>query len=490
MNTLINILMWIHFTAMGILALYGCHRLWMLYHWQKLKRLKPEEEEEALDSIDNIPPTVTVQLPMYNEQFVAKRIIDAAAQLDWPAEYLQIQVLDDSTDETCAIVDSVSTFWRSQGIDIEVLRRIERTGYKAGALAEGLISAKGEYVAIFDADFVPQRDFLRRMLPHFHTPGTGMVQARWGFLNRETSWLTRVQGLLLGPHFGIEHQVRNSLGAFFNFNGTAGIWLKHTIADAGGWESDTVTEDLDLSYRAQLRGWRFKYVDDVVVPSELPITLADFRAQQQRWAKGSIQTARKILPSVLKSRQPILVKLEACALLLANFGWVCGAVASLTLYPALLGRGSISTAEALLIDLPLFLLACGAILSYFFCYAYRTAGFKHVRWLPMLPLLTLGVSPSLAAASIAGLFQHGGTFNRTAKYGIHNKKGTSIIPLLSVRSSVSRLAFYTLLIFYSCLPVTLVPEMGYWASIPFLSMFPLSFSLVAFREAADTFVHR
>jgi cellulose synthase/poly-beta-1,6-N-acetylglucosamine synthase-like glycosyltransferase len=488
MNTLINILMWIHFAVMGLLALYGCHRLWMLYHWHKLKR--PAHAEALPGSVDCTSATITVQLPMYNEQFVAKRVIDATAQLDWPVEHLHIQVLDDSTDETRDIVDSVSAMWRKQGINIEVLRRTERTGYKAGALAEGLRSAEGEFIAIFDADFVPEKDFLSRILPHFSTPETGMVQARWGFLNRETSWLTRVQGLLLGPHFGIEHQVRNSLGAFFNFNGTAGIWRKRTIADAGGWESDTVTEDLDLSYRAQLRGWRFKYVDDVVVPSELPITLADFRAQQQRWAKGSIQTARKILPEVLKAKQPLLVKLEACAHLLANFGWVCGAVASLTLYPALLGRGPISTAEALLIDLPLFLLACGAILSYFFCYAYSATGFRHVRWLPLLPLLTLGVSPSLAAASITGLFQRGGTFNRTAKYGVRNKKGTSIIPLLSVRSSVPRLAFYSVLIVYSCLPVTLVPAMGYWASIPFLSMFPLSFSLVAFREAADTFVHK
>ncbi|MDY0292603.1 MAG: glycosyltransferase family 2 protein [Desulfuromonadaceae bacterium] len=487
MNTLINILMWIHFCAMGILALYGCHRLWMLYHWHRLKKMPARV---GAPSIDCTSATVTVQLPMYNEQFVAKRIIDAAAQLRWPVEQLQIQVLDDSTDATCDLVDNVSAFWRARGIDIEVLRRNERSGYKAGALAEGLRSAKGEFVAIFDADFVPHSDFLRRMLPHFSTPETGMVQARWSFLNRESSWLTRVQGLLLGPHFGIEHQVRNTLGAFFNFNGTAGIWRKHAIVDAGGWESDTVTEDLDLSYRAQLRGWRFRYVDDVVVPSELPITLADFRAQQQRWAKGSIQTACKLLPAVLKARQPLRVKLEACAHLLANFGWVCGAVASLTLYPALLGRGSISTAEALLIDLPLFVLACGAILSYFFCYAYRATGLEHLRWLPILPLLTLGISPSLATASIAGLFQHGGTFNRTAKYGVLNKKGTSIIPLLSVRSSVPRLAFYTVLIVYSCLPVTLVPEMGYWASIPFLCIFPLSFSLVAFREAADTFIHR
>lgn len=488
MNTLINILMWIHFAAMGLLALYGCHRLWMLYHWCKLKR--PAHAEALPGSVDCTSATITVQLPMYNEQFVAKRIIDATAQLDWPVEHLHIQVLDDSTDETRDIVDSVSAMWRDQGINIEVMRRTERTGYKAGALAEGLRSAEGEFIAIFDADFVPEKDFLRRMLPHFSTPETGMVQARWGFLNRETSWLTRVQGLLLGPHFGIEHQVRNSLGAFFNFNGTAGIWRKRTIVDGGGWEADTVTEDLDLSYRAQLRGWRFKYVDDVVVPSELPITLADFRAQQQRWAKGSIQTARKILPQVLKARQPLLVKLEACAHLLANFGWVCGAVASLTLYPALLGRGPISTAEALLIDLPLFLLACGAILSYFFCYAYSTTGFRHVRWLPLLPLLTLGVSPSLALASISGLFRRGGAFNRTAKYGVQNKKGASFIPLLSVRSSIPHLAFYSILIVYSCLPVTLIPAMGYWASIPFLSIFPLSFSLVAFREAADTFVHK
>lgn len=232
MNTLINILMWIHFTAMGLLAFYGCHRLWMLYHWHNLRGVA--QEVKPSDNAVSAPATVTVQLPMYNEQFVAKRIIDAVAQLDWPAECLHIQVLDDSTDETRAIVDSVSSFWHAQGIDIEILRRNKRTGYKAGALAEGLERARGEFIAIFDADFMPQSDFLRRMVPHFSSPDTGMVQARWGFLNRDTSWLTRVQGLLLGPHFGIEHLVRNKLGAFFNFNGTAGIWRKHAIVDAGG----------------------------------------------------------------------------------------------------------------------------------------------------------------------------------------------------------------------------------------------------------------
>ena len=485
MNMLINTFMWIHFTAMGALALYGCHRLWFMWQWLKLSTA-PQKTPVPEDS--DLIRSVTVQLPLYNEQFVARRVIDAAAKLDWPTEKLQIQVLDDSNDETMEIVDSACKHWSERGINIEVIRRSNRHGYKAGALAAGLKQASGELVAIFDADFVPEENFLKQMVPHFNNPNIGMVQARWGFINSNSSWLTQVQALLLGPHFGIEHRVRNHLGAFFNFNGTAGIWRCQTIVDAGGWCADTVTEDLDLSYRAQLKGWRFKYVDDVAVPSELPVTLSDFRTQQQRWAKGSMQTARKILPQMLRSSQPLGVKAEACAHLLANLGWICGAVASLTLYPAMLARGPVGIREILLFDLPLFLLACMAILSYFFIYAFKKSGLKTACWTPLLPLVTLGLSPSLAVAGLNGLFQRGGTFNRTPKYGLTGKAQTRIPRLLSAKSSVRRLSIYTLLIVYSCIPLYLYQKCFTWVSIPFLAMFPISFFIVAAKEATETFI--
>jgi cellulose synthase/poly-beta-1,6-N-acetylglucosamine synthase-like glycosyltransferase len=273
------------------------HRIWLLLCWYHERRRKNPAGTDQLPEQRTYFPFITVQLPVYNERFVAARLIDATAGLEWPRENFEIQVLDDSDDDTRQIVDDAARYWNQRGITIHVLRRTERSGFKAGALRYGLTKAKGELIAVFDADFLPNADFLLRSAPYFIDRKTGMVQARWGFLNAEHSWLTAVQSLLLGQHFSIEHFVRFRRGLFFNFNGTAGIWRREAIESAGGWLSDTVTEDLDLSYRAQLKGWRFVYLDDIVVPSELPVTLAAFRTQQQRWAKGSIQTAKKICRS-------------------------------------------------------------------------------------------------------------------------------------------------------------------------------------------------
>ena len=298
---------------------------------------------------------MTIQLPLYNERFVAARLIDASAGLQWPKNRIEIQVLDDSDDDTVQIIDERVHYWSHKGVTIHVLRRKDRSGFKAGALGYGLTKAKGEFIAVFDADFLPTPDFLLRTAPCFSDKKVGMVQARWGFLNTEHSWLTAVQSLLLGQHFSIEHFVRFRRGLFFNFNGTAGIWRRRTIEAAGGWQSDTVTEDLDLSYRAQLDGWRFVYCDDLVVPSELPVTLASFRSQQQRWAKGSIQTAKKILPRLLASRLPLQVKCEAIAHLMANFCWLLGTIVTLTLYATITWRVSIGPYQMLRLDAPLFM---------------------------------------------------------------------------------------------------------------------------------------
>jgi cellulose synthase/poly-beta-1,6-N-acetylglucosamine synthase-like glycosyltransferase len=482
MNNLIHILTLIHFAALSGLALYGLHRLWLLYHWRQLVDLVPPTAEHNESTAQLC---VTVQLPLYNERFVTERLIDAAAQLDWPAAALQIQVLDDSTDATCALVDAAIARWRRQGVNICVCRRDNRRGYKAGALADALATASGELIAIFDADFVPERDYLQRMIPHFADPGIGMVQARWGFLNREHSWLTQLQALLLGPHFGIEHQVRYRQGAFFNFNGTAGIWRRQAIIDAGGWQADTVTEDLDLSYRAQLAGWRFVYVNDIVVPSELPVTLNDFRSQQQRWAKGSMQTARKILPLMLRSSQPLLVKMEAVVHLLANLGWLCGALASITLYPALLGRIAIGPYQVLRIDAPLFLLACVAILLYFYLYAYQEIGNRALRWLPLLPLLTLGMAPTLAWAVLCGMVQRGGVFARTAKYGSQGQNKLSGNLAIYSNKSFRILALNGSFALYSCLPIVFAVQRETWLAIPFLLLFPLGFMVVFFKDALE-----
>jgi len=483
MTVLIYLLTFLHFAALFGLAVYGVHRLWMLYNWWRFNRMVDETQTICFEGAW---PQVTVQLPLYNEQFVAERLIDAVASLDWPGDCLQIQVLDDSTDATCAVVDKAVARWCERGVNIAVLRRANRHGYKAGALAAAMDRASGDYIAIFDADFVPEADYLRRMMPYFSSAEIAMVQARWGFLNREHSWLTRLQAMLLGAHFGVEHQVRYRKGLFFNFNGTAGIWRRHAIDAAGGWQADTVTEDLDLSYRAQMQGWRFIYVNDVVVPSELPLTIHDFRGQQQRWAKGSTQTARKILPLLLRSELPWRIKIEAAVHLLANFGWLCAALASLTLYPALLERGVVSVPQILMVDLPLFLLACIAILLYFALYAAREYGWLSVLWLPVLPMLTLGMSPSLAWSVMCGMVQRGGVFARTAKYGVKSCYGAGkTVPLkLASAKGAQRLLFVNgSFALYSCLPVICVLQRHDWGVVPFVALFPLGFLLVFVSDA-------
>ena len=337
---LIPFLTALHFAALLSLCLYGIHRLWLLrclYMPKGSDTPRPATFAEPEEF-----PLVTVQLPLYNERFVAQRLLDAAARLDWPRERLEIQVLDDSTDDTCSLVDARVAWWQQLGVVITVVRRSHRSGYKAGALANGLATARGEFIAVFDADFIPPPDFLHGTMPWLRDAEVGMIQTRWSFCNAAHSWFTGIQSLLLGPHFSIEHRVRYQQGWFFNFNGTAGVWRRYAIESAGGWQADTVTEDLDLSYRAQLAGWRFVYREECQVPSELPVTLAALRSQQQRWAKGSIQTARKILPRLLAARLPLAVKIEAVAHLMANLYWLLGMIVMLTLYPPQSPGGSAS----------------------------------------------------------------------------------------------------------------------------------------------------
>lgn len=475
----------LHFAALGGLALYGVHRLWLLRVWAR-ERCRPRLPRPTLPADPALWPLVTVQLPIYNERFVARRLIDAAARLDWPAHLLEIQVLDDSNDDTCRIVDESAAYWQAQGINVCVLRRPQRTGYKAGALAHGLVRAQGEFLAVFDADFIPTVDFLQRTVPCFTDFGIGMVQARWDFLNAEYSWLTRVQALLLGPHFGIEHFVRCRRGLFFNFNGTAGIWRRSAIDAAGGWQADTVTEDLDLSYRAQLAGWHFLYLDDYAVPSELPATLADFRSQQQRWAKGSIQTAKKLLPTILCSPLPLSVKTEAAAHLLANLGWLFGAIVTFTLYPTILWRTGIGPYQLLRIDLPLFLGASVAIMVYFFLYAVSQRGRQNLLWLPLLPILAVGLAPCLAWAVMQGFLVRGGDFVRTPKFGLRGRQNFPVLAPLYRQVSFRYLVVNLFFLGYILLPVLFSWRQQTWFAVPFLLLFPVAFSLVIVQECADS----
>lgn len=473
----------LYFTALGGLALYGLHRLWLLFCWFDQRHcadpLPPHRAEGE-------PwPLVTVQLPLFNERFVATRLLDAVAALDWPMARLEIQVLDDSHDATCALVDERSAYWRAQGLDMQVIRRGKRDGYKAGALAAGLKIAKGSLVAIFDADFIPPADFLRRTVPHFADPGIGMVQTRWDFCNSRHSWLTRVQTILLEPHFRIEHQVRFRRGLFFNFNGTAGIWRRRAIDDSGGWQADTVTEDLDLSYRAQLAGWRFIYLDEVAVPSELPVTLAAFRSQQQRWAKGSLQTARKLLPRIWRAPLPLKVKIEAGFHLLANFGWMLATLIVLTLYPVMTWRVGIGPYQLLRLDLPLFFGASAALTFFFLLHLLVRRNFAGLCYLPLLPALCIGLAPSLAIAILQGLTRRGGVFERTPKFGLAERSRNAALRHIYPQRGGVYLLLNLLLFAYSLLPLLFSWDHRVWAAIPLAALFPTGFLLLIWRESCD-----
>src|SRR3954470_12761459 len=412
-ETLILVL---YFFVLSILAIYGWHRYYLVYLYTKHKDQAPVAPCE----LPNLP-RVTVQLPIFNEMYVADRLIDAVCELDYPSELLEIQVLDDSTDETTSISERAVRRQGLRGVNIRYLHRVDRRGYKAGALEAGLAESTGEFIAIFDADFIPPKDFLKRTLPYFGTDSRiGMVQARWGHINQDYSLLTKIQSILLDAHFVLEHGARNRSGCFFNFNGTAGVWRREAIASAGGWQHDTLTEDLDLSYRAQLAGWRFVFLPDVVSPAEVPVEMNSFKSQQHRWAKGSIQTCMKLLPRILRSNQPLSVKAEAFFHLSANFNYLLMCLLSVLMFPAMWVRYNMGWTEMLLIDIPLFMAATWSFFQ-FYMVAQRELHSDwrtRVKYLPFLMSVGIGLSVNNTRAVLEALFNKQSEFARTPKYGI------------------------------------------------------------------------
>ncbi len=412
----------LHLFVMLVLSVYSSHAYVMVYLYQRNGR--------RISPVPNAPetwPTVTVQLPLYNEKYVVARLLDAVCHLDYPAESLEVQVLDDSTDETQQMTRDLVRQWQSRGLDITYLHRTDRTGFKAGALKEGLAVAKGEYLALFDADFVPPADFLKNIIPRFDTPDIGAVQARWGHLNDQSNQLTRSLAIGLDAHFAIEHTARNSSGLFINFNGTAGVWRKDTIVDAGNWQADTLTEDLDLSYRAQMRGWRFLYADDVVCPAEIPADVRGLKTQQYRWTKGAIQTARKVLPQLWRrSDLDLKVKLEGTIHLTHNIVFPVMLTLSLLSGPMLLLQENVPASRQYFVWASTFLVWS---LSYPLFYAEAQRRIypnwrRRLLHLPGLMACAIGLSVINTRAVLSGLMNRTSPFVRTPKYNLDNRGST------------------------------------------------------------------
>jgi len=393
------------------LALYGLNSLLLtvLYIWVRRRGRQPVSQPESW-------PSVTVQLPIYNELHVVERLIAAVVAFDYPRDQLQIQVLDDSTDEARVVARRVVAHYAQMGIDIQYIHRAGRAGFKAGALAYGLQRATGELVAIFDADFVPPRDFVRRVVPYFSAPDVGCVQARWDHLNRDYSALTRAQALGVDAHFAIEQRARSQSGFFLNFNGSAGIWRRDCIEDAGGWHADTLTEDLDLSYRAQLAGWRILYLPDVHVPGELPPQFDALRRQQARWAQGSIQVARKVLPLLLGSDQPWPVKIQGAIHLTGYM------VHPLLLFTLLLTLPMVLAGSPVSVLVPYFLLAtAGPPLLCLVAQTERGPGWwRELRFAPLLLLIGMGLALNNTVAMVRGILGQQSEFQRTPKFAVRS----------------------------------------------------------------------
>jgi len=470
------IILSLHYCLVSILCFYGAHRV---YHSLAAKRLIAHirDNQDVCDTKLSDYPHVTVQLPLYNEKFVAARIIDTAAKFDYPQAKLQIQVIDDSTDESVIIVAERIAHYKARGFDIDHIRRENRQGYKAGALADAMDSVKGEFIAIFDADFIPKPDFLLKIIPFFKDKGVGLVQSRWTYLNTQANRLTKLQSVMLDAHFGIEQVTRYGQGLCFNFNGTAGVWRKETILDAGGWKSDTLTEDTDLSYRAQMRGWQFVYRPDICSPSEIPENMKVFKVQQHRWAKGTIEVMKKLLPTIWKSGLPLKTKAEATLHLSANITYLLMFIDSLFfLLPSVHIREQMGPNLLAWLDIPIFAFASLSH-AYFFLSGQKRLHGKMIDKLLTMPALlatSIGLGVNNGRAVIEALIGYKTGFARTPKTG--NAAHTNLFQKsYKTRSQNWATALELCLgLLYSAFLVWALQK-SYWVVTPFLSLFAFGF---------------
>ena len=412
-----NVLLITYFLSLCVLFGFGLHGLVMIYFWHKTQKIV---HKPAMDLHDDNLPVVTVQLPFYNELYVIDRLIRSVCQIDYPKHLLEIQLLDDSTDETRELAIDLATEFKAQGFDIKHIHRVIRTGYKAGALKEGLDDARGEFIAIFDADFVPKKDFLRKTVPYFVDSEVGMVQTRWEHLNEDYSYLTKAQALALDGHFVVEQNIRHRAGFFINFNGTAGVWRKSTIVDAGNWHADTLAEDLDLSYRAQLNGWRFVFLNDVTSPAELPADINSLKTQQFRWTKGAVETAKKLLPKVWGSELPLGTKLECTVHLTSNIVFPFIILVAFLNVPLVIIKNQVGGFDSYFSIMSIFVLASISTFL-FYLYAQRAIHLDWQKRLLLFPVFmagSMGLAVNNTKAVFEALIGKKTEFKRTPKYMI------------------------------------------------------------------------
>jgi len=470
-----SILLNIYFLALLVVGIFSLEAIYLTIKF--LKGHKPKYRKFGTKKI----PHVTIQLPVYNELYVARRLIASVCNLDYPKDKLEIQVLDDSDDETGTICRTEVSRFKKQGIDITYLHRTDRQGYKAGALKEGLEKAKGEFIAIFDADFTPPEDFLFKTIGYFNDDRVGMVQTRWDHLNEEYSMITKAQAFGLAGHFVVEQNGRNAAGLFINFNGTAGMWRKSCIEDAGNWQADTLTEDLDLSYRAQMKGWKFLFLNDVVTPSELPAEINALKSQQYRWTKGAIETARKILPQLWKSKLPLQQKIHATFHLTNNMVYPFILVLALLNLPVVLLKVSVPESEIYFAIFSFFLVSF--VSSFIFYgislkYIYKDWK-KRVLLFPMFMSGSMGFSINNTRAVLEGLFKYRTPFIRTPKYKLTGRKGS--FGGKKYHISLDKMVIIELFMtIYSSIGIVIAFYYLEFGIIPFMFMFCSGFGVISY----------
>ena len=475
----------VYFAILGTLAVYGAYRIKQVIDFWRYRNFVPEPSGRYNEAD---LPVITVQLPLFNELYVVDRLLKAVTAFDYPREKLEIQVLDDSTDETVRVAEAVVAKYAAQGFDIHYIHRADRTGFKAGALENGNKSAKGELLAIFDADFVPKPDCLRKLVDYFTDPMVGCAQMRWSHINGKYNLLTRLQTIMLDGHFVVEQTTRNRTGVFFNFNGTAGIWRRRAIEMSGGWQHDTLTEDTDLSFRAQLMGWKFVYLLDEVAPAEIPVEINAFKAQQRRWAKGVMQVGLKLYPRIWLAPLPLRVKLEMFFRLTGNISYPLMIVASLLQFPLLLVRYNQPFYHLMVLDLPLlFFSSISVVLFYGSAVWYldekRAPRLLH---LPLVMGLGIGLAFSNARAVLEALMGVKSEFVRTPKYRVEDaadatwkrkkyKRKRGLLPLLELSFAI----YFLLAIAYSA-------RLHMWGTIPFLLLFFFGFGYMGVMSLLQT----